>query len=61
MGADQGLLANFDLVILGSDRDLLNLSDLDVVSCGLSNTSSSVVSELVRDSASDEEVDLQLS
>ena len=61
VGADHGLLANFDLVILGSDRDLLNLSDLDVLSCVLSNTSSSVVSELVSDSSSDVEVDVLLS
>ena len=61
VGADHGLFANFALVILGMDKDLLNLFVLDVLSCGLSNTSSSDLSELVRDSVSEDELDVRFS
>ena len=55
VGADHGLFAKFALVILvafGIGSDLLNRLDLVASSCGLANTSSSVVSELVKDSES---------
>ena len=56
VGADHGLFARFALVILGMGRDLLNLFVLDEVFWGLSNTSSSDLSELVRDSVSELDV-----
>ena len=60
VGADHGLFANFALVILGMGRDLLNLFVLDEVFWGLSNTSSSDLSELVRDSVSEVELDVEV-
>ena len=56
VGADHGLFANFALVILGIGSDLLNLFVLGEVFWGLSNTSSSDLSELVRDSVSELDV-----